>query len=555
VSGDGIGDRASPQWTWAGWALVGAAFVVGFVNFPLQVLGTQLEYLPGDPADNRLNNYILEHGYRCLTGHSADFWNAPIYYPAPGVTAWSDAHLGMLPSYAAMRAVGLSPERAFQGHFILCFVLNFAAAAWAIRRLGFGPVGVAIGAYVFSFALPLSAQLQHTQLYPRFLIPPALVFTWEFLRTPRAWRLIAAAWCIAGQVYLTVYIGYFLTLFIALASLLTIVCFPRQLPWRELMLPNRREMLIRVTGVVFAGLAVLWLVKHHRVGGSEVDSEHVKYFAPKPKAWLTPPSNALACIDLADWIQPGTGMHNSDEQQLCPGIIPLTAIVLGTLVVVWPRRFGGKASVVAICALTALLIGLLFTRFGDTWYYERIAKLPGARGIRAIGRVVLVLLFPAAVVMAAGADLLFRAAARAGRTPAVVAAVLLLVVTMADQWLSRAEGEHAVGWVPMRCELDNCLDAQAHITEAIRSQSNPRLLYAFPTAIPGGLLAVQVAAMRSSQDCGIPCVNGWSGHAPKGWDYFANRQDVLRWLNETNHVPPELTSGLVFVGEPSPAAK
>ena len=207
VSGHGIGDRASPQWNWAGWALVGAAFVVGFVNFPLQVLGTQLEYLPGDPADNRLNNYILEHGYRCLTGHSADFWNAPIYYLAPGVTAWSDAHLGMLPSYAAMRAVGLSPERAFQGHFILCFVLNFAAAAWAIRRLGFGPVGVAIGTVCLP-ASPCHCRPTSAHTPVRVPHPPALVFTWEFLRTPPTWRLIAAAWCIAGQVYLTVFIGF-----------------------------------------------------------------------------------------------------------------------------------------------------------------------------------------------------------------------------------------------------------------------------------------------------------------------------------------------------------
>jgi hypothetical protein len=550
-----MGDRASPQWTWAGWALVGAAFVVGFVNFPLQVLGTRLEYLPGDPADNRLNNYILEHGYRCLTGRATDFWDAPFYYPAPGVTAGSDAHLGMLPFYAAMRAVGLSPERAFQGHFILCFVLNFAAAAWAIRRLGFGPVGAAIAAYVFAFALPLSGQLQHTQLYPRFLVPPALVFTWEFLRAPRAWRLVAAAWCIAGQVYLTVYIGYFLTLFIALASLLTIIRFPRQLPWRELLVPNRREMLIRVSGVVFAGLAVLWLVNHHRVGGSEVDSELVKHLAPRPTAWLTPPGNTAIYSKLTEWTRHQDDMPSSVEQQLCPGLIPLAAVALGTLVVVRPSQLGDKAAVVAICALAALLIGLVFTRFGDTWYYERIAKLPGARGIRAIGRIVLVLLFPAGVVMAATADLLSRAARKAGRTLSVVAAILLLGVTAGDQWLSRPDGEHSAGWREMRCSLDDCLAGQAHITEAIHRHPQPRLVYVYITAIPGGQLAVQVAAMRSSQDCGIPCVNGWSGHAPKGWDYFTTREEVLRWLNETNHLPPDVTAGLVVVGEPSPAAK
>ena len=92
-----------PAWTWGGWLLLAALFMVGCVNCPLQVLGTHLEYLPGDTADNILNIYILEHGYRCLTGQDQSFWDVPMYYPSRGVTAWWDAHLGMLPVYSCMR--------------------------------------------------------------------------------------------------------------------------------------------------------------------------------------------------------------------------------------------------------------------------------------------------------------------------------------------------------------------------------------------------------------------------------------------------------------------
>ena len=60
--------------------------------------------------------------------------------------------------------------------------------------------------------LPLVAQLNHTQLFPRFLVPLAVVFAWEYLREPRAWRLVVAAACVVGQLYLSVYIGYFLIL-------------------------------------------------------------------------------------------------------------------------------------------------------------------------------------------------------------------------------------------------------------------------------------------------------------------------------------------------------
>src|SRR6266498_5038863 len=103
-------DDVAPSSGIAGWVLVVAAFSLGFCAFPLKVTGLKADYLPGDPADNRLNNYILEHGYRCLTGQNGSFWDAPIFYPMRRSTVTSDAHLGMLPAYAGLRACGLSPE-------------------------------------------------------------------------------------------------------------------------------------------------------------------------------------------------------------------------------------------------------------------------------------------------------------------------------------------------------------------------------------------------------------------------------------------------------------
>jgi hypothetical protein len=534
--------------------VVAVAFAVGFVNFPLQTLGARFDHLPGDPVDNRLNNFVLEHGYRYFSGREDSFWDAPMFYPTPGVVAWSDAHIGMLPFYAAMRLAGLSPEQAFQGHFVLCFVLNFAAAAWALRRLGSGPVGAAVGAYVFAFGLPLSAQLQHTQLFPRFLIPPAVVFAWEFLRAPRTWRLVAAAGCWAAQTYLTVYMGYFLAVLLAVGGLVAAVRFPHRLPWRELLLPGWRAWLARGAGVGLALTAVLWLVHQHRHGGSEVAFEHIEQLAPKPEAWITPPSNAGAFPELAEMTKLGTGMPNSGEQQLCPGLIPLAAVAVGLVVVVRPGPLGGRGSAVAVASVSAVLIGLLFTHFGDVWCYEPIARLPGVSGIRALGRVVMVLVFPAAVVMAAGADLAVGAARRAGRFPAGLVALLALTATAADQWLTRVDGPRGAGWAPMRCSLDVTLWRQDRIAEAVRRHPAPTLVYAFPSTGdgPGGSIALQMEAVRAAQDCGIPCVNGWSGHWPHDWTFFPTYRGLMKWLTVTNSVPAHRLTGLVVVGEPTP---
>jgi hypothetical protein len=205
-------DEPRARWGVVGWVIVLSALGVGFWAFPLKTIGPGATHLPGDAADNRLNNYVLEHGHRYLRGLESSFWNAPMFYPTAGTTATSDAHLGMLPLYSALRAGGLSPEEAFQGYFLIPFALNFASAAWAIRRLGFGPTAAAVGAYVFSFSLPLAAQLVHAQLFPRFLVPPALVIGWEHLREPKPWRAWVVVGCVVAQVYISAYIGYLLVL-------------------------------------------------------------------------------------------------------------------------------------------------------------------------------------------------------------------------------------------------------------------------------------------------------------------------------------------------------
>jgi hypothetical protein len=90
-------------WGITGWVIVVGAFLIGFVVFPIRTLGSDLSYLPGDALDNRLNNYILEHGYRYLTGRADSFWNAPFFYPLSRVTTWSDGRPGRIHSRSRSR--------------------------------------------------------------------------------------------------------------------------------------------------------------------------------------------------------------------------------------------------------------------------------------------------------------------------------------------------------------------------------------------------------------------------------------------------------------------
>lgn len=544
------------DWHPAGWAAVAVAFLVGFANFPMQVVGWRLDQLPGEGIDNRLNNFILEHGYRCLTGRAEGFWDAPSYYPRTRATSWSDAHIGMLPVYAGVRALGASPERAFQWHFLLSCALNFAAAAWAARRLGFGPVGAAAAAYVFAYALPVVGQTQHTQLIPRFLVPPAVVFAWEFLWMPRTWRFAACAACVVYQFYVSVYIGFFLGLMLAAGLLVAVVRCGCGLPWQELLRPGWRVWAARVAVAAVAFLAAKYLAdahKHGSRGGTAVDG--VKANAPFPVSWLTAPRNAYLHWD-SPW-SPIPDLHTPDgEHLMLPGLVPLAAVAVGALLVVLRTGVRTPRQVAVVSAWVCLLLAVLVTQIGDVWLYKSLAEIRGVGGIRVPGRVCLVLLFPAGLAVAYLLDGLVNAAGRPGRGPAVAAAVLGLALVAADQRLLPREGraEYAGPWRQFHFPLEVALDEQARMAEVFRSRPGVKIVYVFPTGLTesDGLRGLQVIAMRAAQELGLECVNGWTGHAPLEWRYFPDYRSLMAWFVDANQMTDDELAGLLVVGDPLP---
>ena len=522
-------------WGPAGWAVVALAFAAGFALFPLRVVGPGLDHLPVDLVDSRLNNYVLEHGYRWLTGLVPGFWDAPMFYPARGITAYSDAHIGMLPVYAGLRAMGLSSESAYQGWFLVPFALNFASCAWAVRRLGWGPAAAAAGAYLFAFGLPLATSVTlHAQLGPRFLVPPALVLAWEWAWSPATRRLGWLAVCAVGQTYLTLYVGYFLGLVLFIQSAVVAVAFRRALPWGELLRPGRRQWAGRLAVAVIAVVMLLPLFVPHLLAGREhghYPLETLRAFCPTVQSWLTPAD--LACH--RDWTNtlfpvPSDSEYTC-EKQLFPGLVPVVALVIGLFL--FHRR-----PVAGVSAVVVLLAVALTTRVGDHALYDPLLHLPGVAGIRSVGRVVLVLLFPLAVLVAALIDEL--------RRYGWLAALTVLGLLIADQSLLTQGGPRGEDWAAFRYPKVEAVTRRECLAELIRRHPNPRLVYVFPD--PEGdtiaSLVRQVDAMRASQELGLPTVNGWSGYWPPGWEMFADYGSLFRWLTEDQR------TGLVVIGEP-----
>lgn len=544
-----------------GWGLVVAAFAVGFWNFPLQAVGRDLSHVPGDVIDNRLNQYVLEHGYRYVCGKVEHFWDVGTFYPVRGVTAWSDAHIGMQPLYAAMRAAGLSPERAFQGWFLIPFALNYVAAVWAARRLGLGPVGAAAAAFVFTYGLPLAAQGGHSQLVPRFLVPPAVALGWQWLGDPRRVRPLAGcAACVAYQTYISVYIGYLLGLTLAAGVLAAFVLSRGRWEWRAVVWPGWRAWAARALVAAVAGAAVLPLVRAHTRNGSEMPRHHVHALATRLPGWITPPGMTAWYTDLAKYTGMGSTMAGAGEEQLFPGALPLMAVIAGlplALVLIFRRWTSGPLAAAAVGSVVSVGLALLVTKYGpngETWYYEYLLKLPGAGGVRATSRVVLVLLFPAGLALGVLLDCGARALAR---WPVAAAAFAVLAITAValDQRLVSVTGERKNDWWWARTPVADCVARRSRLAAAIRAHPDPRLVYAFSTVADqlgaGGPPALQIDAMLGAQELGLPTANGWSGRSPPGWD-FARTYSKLFEILSAHGLPPDACAGLVIVGEPDP---
>ena len=247
-------------------------------------------------------------------------------------------------------------------------------------------------------------------------------------------------------------------------------------------------------------------------------------------------------------------MWQAGEQQLLPGLLTVAAVVLGLCAAIRPGPIGGRWPVIAVAAWTTIVLACAVTRYGDFWLYQPLSQIPGAGSIRIVGRIVLVLLFPAGIVLGAFAEALARAAGRFGRLPNLGVAILALAAVVFDQSLISTTGSQAHQWAPLRYSHQTATARQAGIREAIRQHPAPTLVYVFPSygaGSQGGSFGVQLEAMRASQDAGIPCVNGWSGYLPAEWDFFPTYRALFKWLDSTG-VPKEQLSGLVIVGEPVP---
>src|SRR6185436_1535238 len=140
------------------------------------------DHIAPDPGDPWLVLTVLKWGMHQMRLGMPDFWNLPFFFPARGVTTYSDSLLG--PAAFGTLLTSLFPGVTAVAVYNLLFLSSFVLCAWGtwyvLRRSGTGAAAAFLGGCIFAFSSYRWDQTSHAQMLLMGLIPLTL-WTWDRL--------------------------------------------------------------------------------------------------------------------------------------------------------------------------------------------------------------------------------------------------------------------------------------------------------------------------------------------------------------------------------------
>jgi hypothetical protein len=167
------------------------------VTYPLcWQLGTAVVHDPGDPI---LNTWLLwwnAHNWPL----TANWWNAPNFYPMHATLAFSETLAGLSPVTSPIIWITGNPLFAYNVVFLLSFPASALAAWWLCWTLTAREDAALLAGLAFGFAPYRIDQLPHLQILATWWMPLALGAAHRHLETgQRRWLvLLAVSWMLLG---------------------------------------------------------------------------------------------------------------------------------------------------------------------------------------------------------------------------------------------------------------------------------------------------------------------------------------------------------------------
>ena len=280
---------------------------------------------------------------------------------------------------------------------------------------------------------------------------------------------------------------------------------------------------------------------------------------PRPTSYLVADRSTLTSW-VGSWV---SGIPMRHEHQMFFGV-GAAVIALAGCALSW--RLEKNGVLVRVSAITLLALVLMTTMFGSHSFYHLILKVPGLSSVRAVSRVVLVMMLPLAILVAAAFEFLHQKWLCAAK-PRVFNRVALLSVAVILLTLE------TVMYKPYHSSIASWLERKAEVEKLLPAEiAHDAILYL--TQKQGEHFAYsEIDAMIVAQDRLLPTVNGYSGNAPKGYtspdpcisakkrinDFFLqnpssslNRKDLERRLLTVMMAPcphePSISAGWVITG-------
>jgi hypothetical protein len=300
-------------------------FFLALAVFKTWPLATVIaSHIPGSPGDPLLNTWILGWVIHALGTAPTRLFQANIFYPVENALAFSEHLLGVQPLFAPVYLATGNPLAGYNVAFLLSFALSALAAFALVHRFtrAFWP-SLAAGT-LFGFAPYRFGQLNHIQLLSSFWAPLALLSLDLFLRSRRWVHLAAFAVLYWLQVLSCVYVGYMLTVAVALYASYRALVVDRSL-WSASVL---------VKGLTFAAASAVVLVPLHlpyfdvsRTWDFTRSVAELKLLSPDLLSYLSPPPLINDAYVRMFWSREIPAVV---EKRLFPGLVLPALAVIGS---------------------------------------------------------------------------------------------------------------------------------------------------------------------------------------------------------------------------------
>ena len=489
--------------------LLAVIFSAGFFGY-LMKTSDWFQAIPGDIFDARFNSIILEHLLQWLKGETPKLWSPAFFYPFENVLAFSDNHFGSGWSYVLFRISGLEREYAFLGWIIVGNLLNFCVSYYVYRKLGFSIVASGVGAFVFTFALPALAQEAHAQLTYRFAVPLSFFALWQFIQTQKICAFVRVIFWLTVQFLCSIYLGVFLIYLLGIFTLVWLVSKKgvTSIFWKNFQSNSKPVIYLGIILIVlFLGTIFALLYKYQTVSmtyGFNRSVTEIQSMMPRLSSYLIADSSALT-----GWIGESlstTPMRHEHQMFFGLGLCIVGLVGIGYLYKVVASRYIQTQELARISAWTLLSLIALTISINGYSIYRLVLYIPGISSVRAVSRIVLIMLLPVGLLAATAVDGVQQYLKKASSRWISLIILVLLVIS------------ETIFYQPYSTGMNKWLERKEQLKALMpRSELKESIIYVSGNADDPHYKAIELDAMIVSQDMHLSTLNGYSGSNPPGY--------------------------------------